>query len=104
MTTVPAINKSLHRYFFVAIIFTVPLFSFSQIDTSQYIIIEASRNYEKRASYQKKWGEHYRKEWATPVKFKKVMLDTLVGGLIPYDAGGGRQSKSLRLRDKQGRE
>ena len=104
MTTVPAINKSIHRYFFVAIIFSFPLFSFSQIDTSEYIIIEASKNYEKRASYQKKWGEHYRKEWATPVKVKKVMLDTLAGGLVPYDAGGGRQSKSLRLKDKQGRE
>jgi hypothetical protein len=104
MTTVPAINKSLHRYFFVSIIFISPLFSFSQIDTSHYIVIEASKNYEKRASYQKKWGEHYRKEWATPVKFKKVMLDTLAGGLTPYDAGGGRQSKSLRLKDKQGRE
>jgi hypothetical protein len=38
------------------------------------------------------------------VKFKKVMLDTLAGGLTPYEAGGGRQSKTLRLKDKQGRE
>ncbi|HET9747635.1 MAG TPA: BamA/TamA family outer membrane protein, partial [Chitinophagaceae bacterium] len=59
---------------------------------------------DRRPSYQRKWGEHYRKEWSTPVKFKKVTLDTLAGGLTPYEAGGGRQSKTLRLRDKQARE
>ena len=32
------------------------------------------------------------------------MLDTLAGGLKPYEAGGGRQSKSLRLTDKNKRE
>lgn len=77
---------------------------FAQTDTSQYIISEASKNYERRTSYQKKWGEHYRKEWSTPVKHKIAMLDTLAGGLKPYESGGGRQSKSLRLRDKDGRE
>ncbi len=77
---------------------------FSQSNTSGYITTEASKNYERRTSYQKKWGSHYRKEWSTPVKFKIAMLDTLAGGLKPYESGGGRQSKSLRLRDKDGRE
>jgi hypothetical protein len=31
-------------------------------------------------------------------------LDTAFGGLNPYQAGGGRQSKSLRLKDAQNRE
>lgn len=104
MTPVPAINQTPHRYFSVFIFFLLPLFSSSQTDTSQYIVTEASKNYERKASYQKKWGEHYRREWSTPVKFKKVLLDTLAGGLTPYDAGGGRQSKTLRLKDKDGRE
>ena len=105
MTTVPAINQiHLTRYIYVFIFFLLPLFSYSQIDTSRFIITEASKNYDRRPSYQKKWGEHYRKEWSTPVKFNKAMLDTLAGGLTPYEAGGGRQSKTLRLRDKQGRE
>ena len=76
----------------------------AQSDTSKYIITAASKNYDRKSSYQKKWGEHYRKEWATPVKFKIAMLDTLAGGLKPYEGGGGRQSKSLRLKDKDGRE
>lgn len=97
-------NPILNRYIYVIILFLLPALSFAQIDTSQYIVTEASKNYERRPSYQKKWGEHYRKEWSTPVRFKKAMLDTLAGGLTAYQAGGGRQSKTLRLRDKNGRE
>lgn len=61
-------------------------------------------NYDQKESYTKKWGTHYRKEWSTPVRVKKVLLDTLEGGLSPYQRGGGRQSKTLRLHDKNKRE
>ena len=77
----------------------LPFFAFSQLqlnineDTSKYKIIEASNKYDRNLSYQKKWGTHYRKEWATPVKVRIVNLDTLAGGLIPYQSGGGRQAK-----------
>jgi hypothetical protein len=71
---------------------------------SAYKIVVAGIQYNTAASHQKNWGTHYRKEWATPVKVRIVKLDTLAGGLIPYEKGGGRQSKTLRLRDKQGRE
>ncbi len=72
-------------------------------DTTYKIVI-AGKQYDRKASYQKLWGAHYRKEWATPVKIKIVKLDTLAGGLVPYEQGGGRQSKTLRLRDAGGRE
>lgn len=49
-------------------------------------------------------GAHYRDEWITPVTVRNLYLDTARGGLKPYEAGGGRQSKSLKLRDKNGRE
>ncbi|MEO6404938.1 MAG: ShlB/FhaC/HecB family hemolysin secretion/activation protein [Ferruginibacter sp.] len=75
-----------------------------QKDTSNTITIPASNKYERSKAYQRKWGTHYRQEWATPVTFKKVNLDTLAGGLTPYQTGGGRQSKSVRLRDKDERE
>lgn len=105
MAPVPAINHfNLSRFFLGFTILIAPFISFAQTDTTKYIITEASKNYERKPSYQKKWGEHYRKEWSTPVKFRIVMLDTLAGGLKPYEAGGGRQSKSLRLRDKNKRE
>ncbi|WP_228027856.1 metallophosphoesterase [Costertonia aggregata] len=50
------------------------------------------------------WGERYRKYYATKVTAPTVRLDTLFGGLIPVKKGGGHQSKSLRLRDKKGKE
>ncbi|WP_299114447.1 metallophosphoesterase [uncultured Winogradskyella sp.] len=48
------------------------------------------------------WGERYRKYFSTKVKAPSVMLDTLFGGLKPVRRGGGNQSKSLRLEDKNG--
>lgn len=50
------------------------------------------------------WGNHYRKYYGTQINAKTVVLDTLMGGLTPIRKGGGNQSKSLRLEDKNGRE
>ncbi|MFT6699071.1 MAG: hypothetical protein ACJAVD_000558 [Porticoccaceae bacterium] len=50
------------------------------------------------------WGERYRKYFGTEVNAPTVDLDTLFGGLKPVRKGGGHQSKSLRLKDKKGRE
>lgn len=50
------------------------------------------------------WGDRYRKDYGVKVKVPTVDLDTLFGGLRPVRKGGGHQSKSLRLKDKQGRE
>jgi hypothetical protein len=48
------------------------------------------------------WGDRYRKEYSTKVNAPYVGLDTLFGGLKPVRKGGGNQSKSLRLEDKNG--
>ena len=58
----------------------------------------------KSRFYRFLWGERYRKYFGTEVKAPTVNLDTLYGGLKPVRKGGGHQSKSLRLRDKKGRE
>ncbi len=50
------------------------------------------------------WGDRYREDFSTKVKAPTVDLDTLFGGLTVIRKGGGHQSKSLRLKDKQGRE
>ena len=50
------------------------------------------------------WGERYRKYYGTEVQVPTVNLDSLMGGLEPVKKGGGHQSKSLRLRAKDGRE
>lgn len=71
---------------------------------SQYTVVVAGKQYATSDQQQKKWGAHYRKEWNTPVRVKLAMLDTLAGGLTPYEAGGSRQTKSLRLKDTRGKE
>lgn len=50
------------------------------------------------------WGERYRKYYGTKVTAPTVNLDTLFGGMTPIRKGGGHQSKSLRLKSKDGRE
>jgi hypothetical protein len=49
------------------------------------------------------WGEDYREEWSTPVTFPVLNLDSAYGGLTPLKEGGGRQTKSLHMKDAQGR-
>ena len=67
-------------------------------------VVIAGKKYERSAFHNFLWGKHYRKEWTTPVKIKAVHLDTLMGGLTPFKKGGGRQTQTLRLKDKDGKE
>jgi hypothetical protein len=96
---------SIKKYtlFLSCILFTS--LSFSQQNLSpDFKLVIAGKQYGTSSFHQWKWGKHYRKEWTTPVGVPVLILDTVAGGLTPYEAGGGRQSKSLRLRDPQGRE
>ncbi|WP_207497081.1 BamA/TamA family outer membrane protein [Aridibaculum aurantiacum] len=47
-------------------------------------------------------GDNYREEWATPVRLPVFKIRKL--GLKPVSIGGGKQTKSLRLADKNGKE
>jgi hypothetical protein len=49
-------------------------------------------------------GRNYRKEWQTPVTMQVFDVRTVQGGLKPGELGGGQQTKSLRLKDKDGKE
>ena len=57
----------------------------------------------KSGFYKYIWGERYRKYYGTQVSAPTVNLDTLFGGLKPYRKGGGHQSKSLQLINKEGK-
>ncbi len=59
---------------------------------------------DKSGFFKTLWGDRYRKYYGTEVTAPTVRLDTLFGGLSPVRKGGGHQSKSLRLRDKSGKE
>src|SRR2546426_1051592 len=48
-------------------------------------------------------GAHYRDLWATPIQVGVLDLTHFGGGLTPLKRGGGRQTKSLRLRAADGR-
>jgi hypothetical protein len=50
------------------------------------------------------FGENYRKDYALDTKFPVLRISELKGGLKPTQLGGGNQSKSLRLEDKNGKE
>ncbi|NMH27593.1 metallophosphoesterase [Flavobacterium silvaticum] len=69
-------------------------------DTSVYTLKMTQRS----GIYRFFWGKHYRKYYSMNVNVPQVSLDTLFGGVKPIQAGGGNQSKSLRLTDAKGRE
>ncbi len=66
--------------------------------------IYSEKETEKRGLYKVLWGERYRKYYSTKIKAATVNLDTLFGGVVPIRKGGGHQSRSLRLLDKEGKE
>ena len=49
-------------------------------------------------------GKNYRKEWNTPILMKVLHIDSEKGGLKIISLGGGKQTKSLTLRDANGKE
>lgn len=58
----------------------------------------------KSKFYKTLWGERYREYYSIPVTAKVATLDTLMGGLTPIRKGGGTQSKTLRLKTKDGKQ
>lgn len=50
------------------------------------------------------WGKRYREEYSKEITAKVVTLDTLMGGLKPVRKGGGTQSRTLRLKAKNGKQ
>ncbi|MCD8403054.1 metallophosphoesterase [Tenacibaculum finnmarkense] len=72
--------------------------------TKKSVSIYSDKEVKKTKAFEYFWGKRYRKDFGTKVTAPTVNLDTLFGGLRPVRKGGGNQSKSLRLRDKKGRE
>jgi hypothetical protein len=76
----------------------------SQFPASKSASVYTQKEVTKGGTYRFFWGDRYRKYYGTEVNAPTVNLDTLFGGLKPTRKGGGNQSKSLRLEDKDGRE
>ena len=70
-----------------------------------YVKAVASNQYKKVTGVQKLFnGNNYRKEWSTPVNLKVFNVNKEKGGFTIEGVGGGKQTRSLKLKDKQGRE
>ncbi|NCI45897.1 BamA/TamA family outer membrane protein [Sediminibacterium sp. WSJ-3] len=69
------------------------------------VLVQASEKY-GNASPLKRFifGNNYREEWSTKVKLKVFNLRKEKGGLRVTGVGGGKQTASLRMRDKNGKE
>jgi len=100
--------------------FTQNLFNFSTLPTPENpkdtqrqveyaykdsVVISASDRYKNPSGFRKTFlGNNYRREWSTPVKFKEFNISKEMGGFKIGSLGGGKQTKSLRLIDKRGKE
>ncbi len=84
----------------------VTLQEYNAFDTPQYVYksIYTKEELKRSKLYKALWGQHYRKDYATKIKIKTALLDTLYGGLKPLRKGGGHQTNSIRLVDKNGKQ
>jgi hypothetical protein len=69
------------------------------------VAVAAGKHYEKTSRFQRIFsGDNYRKEWGTMVRLKVFNVNREKGGFKIEGVGGGKQTKSLKLRDKNGHE
>ncbi|RYF96373.1 MAG: hypothetical protein EOO00_02890, partial [Chitinophagaceae bacterium] len=69
------------------------------------LVVQAHASYNKVGKLRRLFfGENYRKEWAAPTRLPVIRISGYKGGLTPLQRGGGMQSKSLRLVDKDSTE
>ncbi len=92
------------RLFSLSIVFL--LFAISQVTAQRSAdsVSALATKFNTSGSREFWMGTNYRKEWNIPLKVQVINLATEHGGLTPKKRGGGKQTRSLRLEDSQGRE
>ncbi len=96
-------EKSFLLWMLMLLLYSTSFGQKNQEKHSTYNTIPAGKEYKMSQSNKKLWGNNYRKEWTTPVSLPVIMLDTFMGGLKPVKAGGGNQTRSLQLENKEGK-
>jgi hypothetical protein len=66
--------------------------------------VAAGPRYEAGGLHRFFFGSGYRDLWAEPISVPVLDLATWSGGLVPEKKGGGKQTASLKLKGKDGRE
>ena len=94
-------TMKLLRLFIILLMFPVAD-SFAQ--TTQSSTAAGTKPFSESGGRKFWMGSNYRKEWNTRVTVPVINLATEYGGLTPEKKGGGKQTRSLRLEDKNGRE
>ena len=69
---------------------------------SSSVTVPAGPQYARGAIWRALWGKHYRAWWDTPVQAPVLRLHE--AGLVPLQAGGSYQSRTLRLQAADGRQ
>ena len=91
-----------------AVIFSLaslPLLAQNADNSTDSISIRVIPGYDSVSkAHRKIFGENYRKEYASETKLPVIRISQISAGLTAIQRGGGNQSHSLRLKDKNGRE
>ncbi|MEO6894904.1 MAG: metallophosphoesterase [Ginsengibacter sp.] len=67
------------------------------------VIVAVNSRYDNISGLQRRFaGKNYRKEWAKPVHLKIFRINQEMGGFTIKKLGGGHQTKSLKLLNKDG--
>ena len=82
---------------------TCKIYSFQDLNTINFrehdtVEVSASSLYEGDFIKRLLQGENYRNAWEAKIKAPILYLDTLYGGVTIIKEGGGKQTRSLRLR------
>jgi len=75
---------------------------FGKVEDHDSILIQPNTLYKGNAIKRLMQGKNYRDAWAEAVKVPVVMLDTLMGGMEIVKEGGGHQTHSLKIKNKEG--
>lgn len=65
------------------------------------VLMQASTQYENKPFLR---GDFYREAWSKEIMMPVLWLDKVKGGLTPLQLGGGNQTRSLRLENKDGQQ
>ncbi|QCR23754.1 metallophosphoesterase [Pontibacter sp. SGAir0037] len=81
-----------------------PLVQDNKDYTDSTITVVPNRNYLITGLKEKLLGSHYRQEWTTPVTVPVLDMKRELGGLTPYQRGGGTETVTLKVRNPEARE
>ena len=87
-----------------ALCFTFSITSLVSIAQTDSMTVAGNPAFKNNGSKRFWMGSNYRAEWKTPITVPVINMSTEKGGLTPVKRGGGKQTKSLRLEDPQGRQ